>query len=156
LTAHAIAKHHGLTPTVDERLREIEIYRDVRPGKSVFDEIGQDGIDEVKRRFQETRRWDSFPLSETSDEIGERITGAMERILGEHDESRRIVVVCHGAMINAIIRRVLGIDADMFFFPAHASISRLGRGRGHLMVRSLNETGHLPASLNDSENLFTF
>jgi len=156
MTAQAIASHHGLTPIVDERLREIEIYRDVRPGKSVLDEIGQDGVDEVKRRFQKTLRWDSFPLSETRPEIDHRLSGAMERILGEHDESHRIVIVCHGALINAIVRRTIGVDADMFYFPAHASISRLGRGGDRMMVRSLNETGHLPASTNDEENLFTF
>jgi probable phosphoglycerate mutase len=156
MTALAIASPHGLDPIVDERLREIEIYRDVRPGMTVLEEIGVDGIDRVKRLFQATRRWDSFPLSETLDEISERVNGVMERILSSQDERRRVVIVCHGAMINAIVKGVIGVTSDMFFFPAHASISRLGRGQGRLMVRSLNETSHLPVSSVDSENLFTF
>jgi hypothetical protein len=41
------------------------------------------------------------------------------------------------------VRHVIGLDADMFFFPAHASITRIARGRGRLAVRTLNEQHHL-------------
>ena len=35
-----------------------------------------------------------------------------------------MVVVAHGGVINAYLREIIGASDDMFFHPAHASISR--------------------------------
>ena len=138
-TAKAIAEHHGLEPVVDERLEEAGIFRDVPTGSTVLDEIGPEGMAEVRRQFFAHRRWDAFPLSEPASAIRERANAVVDEILSRHDERERVAIVCHGGIINAVVRRVLGVDADMLFYPAHASVTRLGRGDGRLAVRSLNE-----------------
>jgi hypothetical protein len=38
---------------------------------------------------------------------------------------------------------VVGIESDMFSYPAHASISRIGRGDRRLAVQFLNELAQL-------------
>lgn len=145
-TARAIAARHGLEPVVDPGLAEVGVYRDIPAGRTVLDEIGESGIAEVRRKFMAHRRWDAFPMTETTVEVEARVLPAIERIRDAHGDSSRVAVVCHGGVINIVLRRVLGVDADMFFYPAHASISRLGRGDGRMMVRTLNEDGHLRRS----------
>jgi 2,3-bisphosphoglycerate-dependent phosphoglycerate mutase len=142
-TAAAIAQHHGLEPVVDQRLEEVGIFRDVPAGRTVDDEIGLEGMAEVRREFVAHRRWDAFPLSEAGSAIRERVGAAFDEILARHDEAERVAIVCHGGIINAVVRDILGVDADMFFYPAHASVTRLGRGDGRLAVRSLNEDWYL-------------
>ena len=67
----------------------------------------------------------------------------MTSILGAHDPSAKVVVVCHGAVINLIVQEVVGTGPDMLYYPAHASISRIGRGEDRLGIVSLNERSHL-------------
>jgi broad specificity phosphatase PhoE len=142
-TARAIARRHHQEPIVDPALREIAVYRDVPAGRTVNDEIGPEGVAEIRRQFLTHRRWDAFPMSESSQELAGRLRPAMDRILAAHPEDSRVVVVVHGGVINSIVRSVLGVDADMFFYPAHASVSRLARGMGRLGVVTLNEQQHL-------------
>jgi probable phosphoglycerate mutase len=67
---------------------------------------------------------------------------AIESIVATH-RGRRAAVVTHASVINAYLTMVLGIQRDVFFWPDHASITRL-RCTGELYaLRSLNETSHL-------------
>ena len=142
-TAQRIAARHGLEPIVDEALQEVGIYRDVPVGRTVRDEIGPQRLAAVRNDFMRHRRWDAYPLSETRAELDRRIAPALDRILAAHEERAHVAIVCHGGVINAFVRRLLRVDTDMIFFPAHASITRLGRGDGRLSVISLNERSHL-------------
>jgi probable phosphoglycerate mutase len=53
--------------------------------------------------------------------------------------------VCHGGVINAYIGHLLGLRQDMFFRPAHASVSRVLAGDGRRVIHTLNELHHLQA-----------
>jgi len=143
MTAAQIADRHGLEPVVDAALAEVGVYRDIPAGRTVADELGPQGVAHVRRTFTAQRCWDVFPLSEQREELQARIAGALGRIMAAHAEATRVVVVCHGGVINAVLRGILDVPTDMFFFPAHASLSRVGRGDGRLALRSVNETGHL-------------
>ena len=48
-------------------------------------------------------------------------------------------------MINAYIGHLLGLRQDMFFRPAHASVSRVLVGDGRRVIHTLNELHHLQA-----------
>jgi broad specificity phosphatase PhoE len=52
-------------------------------------------------------------------------------------------VACHGGVINAYIAEFLGINMDMFFRPAHASIHRILARHERRVVSTLNELHHL-------------
>ena len=90
------------------------------------------------------RRWDVYPFSETGDEFRHRILMAVEGILATHP-GERVVVACHGGVINAVMGAIVGLREDMFFRPAHASVHRVGALGERRVIWSLNETHHLAA-----------
>jgi broad specificity phosphatase PhoE len=65
------------------------------------------------------------------------------------DRVRHVAIVCHGGVINAYIGHILGIREDMFFRPAHASISRVLAGDGRRVLHTLNEMHHLASVAPD-------
>ena len=95
-----------------------------------------------RERFIRQRSWDVYPYSERNDEFRHRTVNVIEGIISLHP-GQRVVVACHGGVINAYVGEVLGLQTGMFFRPAHASVHRL---RAHDLTRalwSLNETHHL-------------
>lgn len=57
----------------------------------------------------------------------------------------RVVAVCHGGIINAIVGGVLGVPALFWVNPGYTSVTRLRRmPGGRTVVVSVNETDHLP------------
>jgi 2,3-bisphosphoglycerate-dependent phosphoglycerate mutase len=145
-TAHAVAAPHGLTPVVDERLVEIQGYRDLAPGETVASALGPEGLAAMRARMVVARRWDALERSEPRDEFEARVAAAVAAVLASHSGSYRVALVCHSGVINSIVARVLGMDTDFVSFVAHASISRVLTGDGRLAVRSVGDEGHLRAA----------
>ncbi|MEZ5219329.1 MAG: histidine phosphatase family protein [Ilumatobacteraceae bacterium] len=143
MTAAAIAARHGLEPIIDPRLREVDVFRGIPKGSTVAETLGPDALATIREEFARTRSWAAFPLTETIEELDERLGSAIADINARHPESDRIVIVSHGGALNIVVRRVLGTEAHMTFFPNHASITRIGRGRGQLVMRTMNESAHL-------------
>jgi 2,3-bisphosphoglycerate-dependent phosphoglycerate mutase len=142
-TARRIAAKHGLEPVIDERLVEVGVYRGLPRGATVRGELGLEGEEAVGAAFGRTRTWASFPLSESRDEVGARLGAVFDTIRSENPDSSRVVVVCHGGIVNAVIRQVVESDQDMLFYPAHASISRIARADGRLALSTANEMHYL-------------
>lgn len=73
------------------------------------------------------------------------VVNALERLIAKH-ASQRIVVFCHGGVINVWTAHVLGLTPSLFFEPIYTSIHRYLCARtGERNIVSLNETGHLRA-----------
>jgi 2,3-bisphosphoglycerate-dependent phosphoglycerate mutase len=138
-TAEKIAAHHGLDLTIDERLREIDAFQMVPPGGRAVDVLGPAGLADMRERFLQERRWDAFPLCEPVDAFRSRVASAFSDIGARYPEHATIVIVSHTVVMNQFIAGLLGMSEDIVFFPAHASISRIGRGAGRLAIRALNE-----------------
>jgi probable phosphoglycerate mutase len=94
------------------------------------------------RRFAESPRWDSLPGFESRRQFRRRALQAIERILAGHPAGR-VVLVSHASVINAFLSMLLGIAADRFFTPEHASISIVRWRQGRYAVRCLNDSSHL-------------
>jgi broad specificity phosphatase PhoE len=141
-TGRQIAKHHGLEPTVLEELREIEVFRDLPEGISIRDAVSKTTLLGMQERFVQERRWDCYPFSETSAEFEARIVTTIEGILAAH-RTETVVVACHGGVINTYVGHQLRLQEDMFFRPAHASVSRVLVGSGRRVILTLNEVHHL-------------
>lgn len=141
-TGAAIARHHRLDPIVINDLREVEIFRDIPPEKSAAEFLGKALLLGVRERMLRERKWDVYPYSESSFEFRKRTVNAVEAIIAEN-EGRRVVVACHGGVINAYIGHIIGSLYDMFFRPAHASISIVYAGQGIRALQSLNDVHHL-------------
>jgi broad specificity phosphatase PhoE len=144
-TAQNIADPYGIEPVVYPELREVETYRDVPDDVALEDVLSPALWLGVQERFLRERRWDVSPFSEGSAEFRHRIVTIVEGIiaLSTRDGLQHVAIVCHGGVINAYIGHILGIPEDMFFRPAHASISRVLAGDGRRVVHTLNEMHHL-------------
>lgn len=73
-----------------------------------------------------------------------RVVDAIEALIAVHP-GERIVVSCHGGVINAYLSHVLGLPISRgFFYPNYTSIHRvMASSAGHRSVMTLNETAHL-------------
>ena len=141
-TAAAIAGHHDLEPLVLEDLREVEVYRDLEDGASPADALAAPFWRGVQERFPTERSWDLVPFGESSAELRHRVVSTIEGLLAMHPGAH-LVVVCHGGVINAYLAHLLGIREDMFFLPAHTSVSRVRRLGPRRALHSLNDRDHL-------------
>ena len=68
--------------------------------------------------------------------------GVIDLLLAMHPGAH-LVVVCHGGVINAYLAHLLGIREDMFFLPAHTSVTRVRRMGPRRALHSLNDRDHL-------------
>jgi probable phosphoglycerate mutase len=141
-TARAIAERHGLTPSVHRDLREVETFRylPIADGGDGPSDVQLSGL---RERFLTRPSWDLYPWSERSAEFRDRVCSTVEGLLRSHEGARHLVVVCHGGVINAYLADMLGVGTDLFFLPAHTSLSRLRVGEGRRALASLNDTRHL-------------
>jgi len=141
-TGRHIGRHHGIEPEVLTELREIELFRDLPDGKSVRDLVPEPVLRGMRERFVQERSWDVYPYSESGAGLRHRVVTVIEGIVAMH-AGGTVVVACHGGVINAYIGHMLGLEQDMFFRPAHASVSRVLAGDGRRVLHSLNEVHHL-------------
>ena len=72
------------------------------------------------------------------------VVEALEGLIDRHS-GHRVVVVCHGGVINMYLGHVLGTGARMdVFTPQYTSVNRvMASRRGHRQVHSVNELFHL-------------
>jgi 2,3-bisphosphoglycerate-dependent phosphoglycerate mutase len=125
-----------------EDLREVEIFRDVPRDKSAREFLGPDLLGAVRARMLNERNWDVYPYSESSYDFRKRSINAVETAIARN-EGERILIVCHGGVINAYMGHIIRSPYDMFFRPAHTSVSIVMAGDGRRVVRLLNDTHHL-------------
>lgn len=141
-TGAQVARHHRLEPRVLPDLREVEVFRDVPPERSAVDFLGAELMSGIRERMLREKKWDVYPYSESSFEFRKRTVNAIEGILAAN-EGKRIVVACHGGVINAYVGHIIGVEYDMFFRPAHTSVSVVYSGHGVRALQSLNDVTHL-------------
>ena len=142
LTGRAVAASHGLDVIVEEDLREIETFRDLPSDVSPMEAVGELRLKGARERFVRHRSWDVYPYTERNEDFRHRTVNAIEGILALHP-GQRVVVACHGGVINAYIGEVLSLATAMFFRPAHASVHRVRAHEDVRALESLNETIHL-------------
>ena len=83
---------------------------------------------------------------EDQGEFRDRVISSLEEIIATH-RGDRVVVSCHGGVINQYLAHVLGLPDGQFFYPNYTSIHRIAAsGGGHRSILSINETAHLRGS----------
>ena len=145
-TARAIAERHGLSVVTHERMHEIDSFRDLQPGQNPKDHVSPEEWTERTDRYRLERRWDLMPFSESAAEFHARCAAGFSEILAAYP-GQRIVLVSHGGVINSVLASVLGLDEDLFFLPAHASLSTAAFRDGIGRLRSINEHRHIPPGI---------
>lgn len=148
-TAQAIAKHHKhLEIEVIEDLREVEVFRDVPQEKTALEYLGRELLLAARQRMIDERSWDVYPYTEPSHEFRKRTINAVESCIARN-AGERIVIVCHGGVINSYMGHIIRSHYDMFFRPAHASVNIAVAGDGRRVLRLLNDTHHLSTAEGD-------
>ncbi len=139
-TAAPVAAKLGLDPVIDDGWLE-------------YDARSHDYIPMEEMRATKDPRlaamysgdWSSFGDADP-DVFRIQVAEALERTIAKHG-GERVLVVCHGGVINVALALVLGLERDLWFEPDYTSISRVVASRGGVRsVVAVNETGHLVAT----------
>jgi broad specificity phosphatase PhoE len=151
-TGIQIARHHRLQPVVIDDLQEVGIFRDLPHDKTPLEAIGRYPLMGTRQRMVQEKSWDVYPFSESSYAFRKRVINSIEGIIASHP-GERVAIACHGGVINAYIGHVIGSKYDMFFRPAHTSVSVVGAAEGIRALYSLNDITHLRNAEGDFHSL---
>lgn len=86
--------------------------------------------------------WRHAPGVEELASFRARVGTAIERILSGTPDGN-LLVVCHGAVINAYLAPLLGVEHEMFFIPENTSLNSIVVDGDRRRVRFLNDHLHL-------------
>lgn len=144
-TAEQIAVRHALDLDVRPALAEIDVYAEMPAEVWPSDHVGVEVWAAAHAEFARNPRWEVYTFGETGKALRARVADAVEDLVALHP-GQTVAVVCHGGVINAYLGHVLGIEVDMFFLPAHASVTVvLAAADGRRVVECLNDRHHLAA-----------
>jgi broad specificity phosphatase PhoE len=141
-TGREIARHHRMEAVVIDDLREVRIFEEMPPDRTPVDVIGKQALMGIRQRMIVEKSWDVYPYSESSFAFRKRVINAIEGIIATHP-NQRVVIACHGGVINAYAGHVIGAKYDMFFRPAHTSINVVAAGGAIRALYRLNDVHHL-------------
>jgi probable phosphoglycerate mutase len=136
-TARPLCKLLGLEALVSEGVAE-------------FDRNSREYVPVEELRASNDPRWEKLLRGEW-DGVDEdpslfkaRVVETIEDMIARH-AGGRVVVVCHGGVINQYLAHVLGIETHIgFFYPKYTSIHRVMAARsGQRSIVSINEASHL-------------
>ena len=136
-TARPLCKVLGLEAVVSEGVAE-------------FDRNSREYVPVEELRATNDPRWEKLLRGEW-DGVDEdpsifkaRVVETVEDMIARHPGGR-VVVVCHGGVINQYLAHVLGIETYVgFFYPKYTSIHRVMAARsGQRSIVSINEASHL-------------
>jgi len=136
-TASPLCKVLGLEAVVSEGVAE-------------FDRNSREYVPVEELRATNDPRWEKLLRGEW-DGVDEdpslfkaRVVETVEDMIARHPGGR-VVVVCHGGVINQYLAHVLGIETHVgFFYPKYTSIHRVMAARsGERSIVSINEASHL-------------
>ena len=139
-TAAPIEQSLGLTAEVVHDLREWEL----DDPNHVYDALEDMSPDDPRLLAVAEGRYDDFVPELDKVAFQQRTVAAIEGVFARYQEGERIVVSTHGGFISAYLAHVIGARQVMWFNADYTGISRVVRlPSGRVVVRSVNETGHL-------------
>ncbi|MBC7232297.1 MAG: histidine phosphatase family protein [Chloroflexi bacterium] len=142
-TAEIIAGSLGLTPVLDDRLREYDC--GVVTGLT-WEEV-QAQYPDIARRWAEDSWRVPIPGEEGIELFQQRVVSAMDDVIARHKEEDAVAVVAHGGTWSAYLAYLVGLDyrqrQPWVFDNASLSIIILGGIRPRIAL--LNDTCHLNA-----------
>ena len=123
----------------------------IETGVAEFDQHSNEYIPVEELKAANDPRWQemmsgTWSSSEDADEFSDRVITSLEAIISRH-RGEKVVVTCHGGVINEYLAHVLKLDTRQFFYPNYTSIHRVAASsNGHRSIVSVNETSHLRGS----------
>lgn len=141
-TGAAIGAHHGLVPEEHHDLREIELWRDFPQDKALLDVYTEQELVAVFRAGHRTRKWDAYPHTEPAEEFQGRVLETIDEIIAAHHD-QRVVVACHGGVINTVLAHVFRSNIDNLVKVHHTSISVVRGADDRRVAISVNDYTHV-------------
>jgi 2,3-bisphosphoglycerate-dependent phosphoglycerate mutase len=146
-TAAPLAKHLDMTPTVVEDLKEIRLGL-IRPLPADTTDLAaltqalQERQIDIVRLAGATGNWDAIEDSEPSKDFRRRVVQTIDGIAHNHI-GERVLIFCHGGVVNAYAAEVLGLERDFFFPAANTSITVIRVSGTHRVLFVLNDIAHI-------------
>lgn len=141
-TARAIASHHAMEPVIREELREIDIWQKAPQDKGLLELYSRDELAEIYREVRRSRKQSAYPHVEDVDQFKTRIVAAIDRI-AEEGIGHRVVVACHGGVINAYLSHLFGSAYDNLVNVHHTSITVVRAADTRRAVLTVNDYSHV-------------
>jgi len=141
-TALAIARPHDLAVTEIEDLGEIHLWRDLPQDKGLLDALDRDELRRIMKAGNRTQRWDAYPYAEPPAAFRARIVAAIDSILARH-VGQRVVVACHGGVINGYIAHAFASSLDTPCTLHHTSITTVRAMDDLRRVVQVNDHAHV-------------
>lgn len=137
-TAVPLAEQLGLSPRVEEGLREVHLgdwegglYRKMVAGNHP-----------ISQRVFAEERWDLIPGAEPATFFAGRVRAAIAALAASH-RGQRVAAFTHGGVIGQALALASGSRPFAFIGADNASISRLVISGDRWIVRTFNDTAHL-------------
>ena len=137
-TGAAIAGHHGLDPIVADDLHEVDLWGQLPQDKSLGESLSADEMRAIFRESQRLQRWDAYTYGEDHEGFRVRVFGAIEKIAADH-VGQRVVVACHGGVINSYLARLWGAELDNVCHVHHTSITTVRAMDDYRRVIAVND-----------------
>jgi probable phosphoglycerate mutase len=132
-----------LVPGIQEiRLGQIGVLPEDHEGLAALTQALKDRQLDIVRLAGAAGSWDVIENSEPSKAFRKRVVEAMDGIAGKHI-GQRVIVFCHGGVINAFAAEVLGLEKDFFFPAANTSITLVRVAGKQRVLFLLNDIAHL-------------
>ena len=143
-TAEAIATQHGLGVTEHTDLAEIHLWRDLAQDRPLGSLIEADELRRIMQTGNRSQRWDAYPYAEPREEFRARIVTAIDTIIEAH-VGDRVVVVCHGGVINGYLAHSMSSSLDTPCTLHHTSITTVRAMGDQRRVVQVNDFDHVRA-----------
>jgi probable phosphoglycerate mutase len=150
-TAAPLAQRVGMTPVVDDDLREV--FLGEWEGGAVYRQRVTDRHPVAVRMFEE-QRWDVIPGAEPADAFAARLRSAVERIAAAHRD-QRVAVFVHGGVIGEILHQVTQSRPFAFIGADNGSISHIVITDERWILRRFNDTSHLQPTMTTAPEPLT-
>ncbi|MBW2230546.1 MAG: histidine phosphatase family protein [Deltaproteobacteria bacterium] len=146
-SSHLQRAHQTALPLAETLGLEVEL----EPRVAEYDRDSQVYVPLEELRERDYQAWLDFmsrgyPDGMDLDDFRRDVLAGMEDIIAANPGGR-VVVFCHGGVINTWASHVIGLGFKLFFNPDYTSVNRFlaAGGSGVRSVGSLNERAHLRA-----------
>jgi probable phosphoglycerate mutase len=137
-TAAPLAGLLDMTPAVEADLREVHLGE--WEGGLLRQKVAEG--DPLVTEMMQAGRWDVIPGAESPDQLTDRLSAGLQRIVAAHSDER-VVVVVHGGVIGHLLHLATGAAPFTFNGAGNASISELVVLGDRWSIRRFNDTAHL-------------
>ncbi len=141
-TAIEIARRHGLEPRIDPGLSEIDLWKDAPQDKGLLDLYTRDELVAVYREVAATRRHSAYPYCEDADAFRARVVRAIDSVI-DANIGQRVVIACHGGVINAYLAHLLRSAYDHLVSVHHTSITVVRAADTRRELLTINDYAHV-------------